>query len=150
VHCHAPCLASGEAWCQQFYAYTNPVPVTRGFSFYMPSAGTAQITFNGTMVCDSSSGSRMLFDLITQIVTAANSTPYDSAPGGLRHTATLEGVGSSTIPPSVTFNLASTRVISYTSAGNKPIFFKVRKVRMDVVGSSCRIYNASFSATVVP
>ena len=47
------------------------------------------------------------------------------------------------------FNLASTRVQSITSAGKKNYFFKIARLRMDP-GTSCLVYSATFSVVFVP
>jgi hypothetical protein len=47
------------------------------------------------------------------------------------------------------FNLASTRVISYASAGAKVVRFKMARLKMDA-GTNCFVYNAAFSAVITP
>jgi hypothetical protein len=124
--------------------------VTRAFNFNIPAGGVAEVTFHGTLECYSSTDARTFLDFVTQILTAANQTPSERGPGGLRHRASLERVGAgATIYPTITFNLSSTRTISYARGGIKSVFFKIRKMGMDA-GNACYVFNATFSVSFAP
>jgi hypothetical protein len=111
------------------------------------------VTFHGELVCSvfSTAFSPRVVDLVSQIVTASNATPSATLAGGLRHAFVFTPPIPNVIYTGYTtsFNLASTRVVAVTSAGNKNFYFKIARQRMDV-GTSCVVYNAAFSVVFVP
>jgi hypothetical protein len=152
IRTQAPCpraLPTGTgagAYCF-FFNPADPIPVVRAFLFNAPNAGAGLLTFNGTMSCTSFNTSTFaVTDFASQIVTAANAVPTVQGPGGLRHGMVL-------LPNSTgntdTFNLASTRVISFPAAGPRTFYFKLAKLRMDA-NTRCYVYNATFSITFAP
>ena len=137
-----------DGYCRVF-SYAQTIPTIRNFSFTAPSAGTAQVTFHGSMYCsnaDSNPGNGVI-DIASQIVDDPNAAADAVGPGGLRHAARLmpnTGAANST-----TFNLASTRVFTIGGAGVKSYRFKMTKVTMNT-GTVCFVYNASFSVVFIP
>ena len=147
IFTQSPCTVSGGP-CKSFY-FGDPIPVIRGFSFTLPSAGTAEVTFHGSAVCSSSESTDRVVDLASQIVTTPTAAVNANGPGGLRHALVLKDEVEHDFSSSDTFNLASTRVITYTSGGNKAVYFKMARSRMDA-RTACTIYNATFSVTFIP
>jgi hypothetical protein len=145
-----PCSSS---ICLSF-ANTGTIPVIRTFKFTAPTAGTAQVSFQGSLVCsdvNTSQSAPVVVDLASQIVTASNAVPSPSAPGGLRHAVVWEPliVGVAFTGFTNSFNLASSRVISIAAAGPRTYYFKIGRLRMDP-DTSCVVYGATFSVVFVP
>jgi len=151
IKSQAPC--SSTTFCLQF-TNTGTIPVIRSFTFTAPSVGTAEVSFHGALVCSDvniSQRNPVVVDLVSEIVTASNATPSATMPGGLRHAVVWEPIILNVLFTGFTqsFNLASTRVVSVTSAGNKNFFFKIARLRMDP-DTSCVVYNAAFSVVFIP
>jgi hypothetical protein len=99
------------------------------------------------MVCSNApNASFAVVDVITQITAAANAIPIINAGGGLRHALLMFGTGFGT---SNTFNLASTREVTYSSAGSKTVHFRITSLRLDPT-IICSFYNMSFVVTYTP
>jgi hypothetical protein len=137
-----PCVTP-DGWCLRFL-HTEPIPVVRSLDFNLPGPGQVLVTFHGSLLCDYF-GNEIDFavvDLASQIVTTTEEVPSFNGPGGLRHAITL------LLPPGIsttdTFNLASSRIIDYTTGGPQTVFFKITKLRMDAQ-TQCTVYNATFS-----
>jgi hypothetical protein len=81
-----------------------------------------------------------------KFVTNSIVAPDPNGPGGLR---LAELLPSTTLAPSDTFNLASTRVVTIPAAGARRFFFKISAFRMDEF-IACFVYNAVFSVSFVP
>jgi hypothetical protein len=141
----APCVIQA-GFCTGFSA-GGVIPVIRSFSFNAPSAGTASVSFHGSMLCTSSSNKDpQVVDLASQIVTSSGAEPNPNGPGGLRHAVVLLPVVTGTTD---TVNLASTRVLAIGGAGPRTFHFKLSKLRMDP-STACIVYNAAFSVIFVP
>jgi hypothetical protein len=65
----------------------------------------------------------------------------------LRHAVVLKDSTNNTLNSSDSFNLGSTRTITYSSGGNKTVRFMLTKLKTDT-GTECFIYNAVFSVTI--
>ena len=146
-----PC--STTTFCKSF-ADTGNIPVIRSFSFTAPGAGTAEVTFHGSMVCNDGNTSQsnpVVVDVVSQIVTTSNAAPSATLPGGLRHAAVWEPLIVNVLFTGFTstFNLASTRVVAISGPGTKSYYFKIGRLRMDP-DTSCVVYNAAFSVVFVP
>lgn len=140
----APCVTP-DGYCVRFFA-GDPIPLIRSFTFNAPSAGTASVTFHGTMVCTHHDNAIAVVDLVGQIVGSAGAVPNASGPGGSRYSIVMVESIDGTAD---TFNLASTRVMPVGSAGPRTVYFKLRAVRMDV-NTDCIVYNAAFSVIFIP
>lgn len=138
----APCTTATN-YCLSFAA-GDPIPVIRSISFTAPDAGSAQVTFHGSLYCaNTGSIADKVVDLATQIVNDRKATPDPNGPGGLRHAIVLKDTTQNAQNTSDTFNLASTRVLAL-SPGSHKFYFKIASLRMDA-GTTCFVYNAAFS-----
>jgi hypothetical protein len=116
----------------------------RSFTYSAPSAGTAEVSFHGSLLCGAQvGGGERVVDLVTQIVNASGATAVPNGAGGLRQAVVLRPNTSDTL------NLASTRVFTFGGAGSQTYRFRVRPLRIDS-GTNCYIYNAAFSVVFVP
>jgi hypothetical protein len=144
----SPCVNSA-GYCQTFTDETA-IPTIRSFTFNLPRASSVQATLHGTLYCGlrGSFGSEdsKVIDLVSQILTDDGAVSVNG-PGALRHVG-VPYVGFNTTQ-SMSFNLASTRVINYTSGGNKTLRFKISKSRMDSQ-TVCFVYHAAFSVVYTP
>jgi hypothetical protein len=156
VKSQAPCspvlgsastVAQSDRYCFKFNAGES-IPVVRSFSFNAPSAGTALVSFNGSMSCSSLNviDDYAVTDFASQIVTDVNATPDVTGPSGLRH-----GVLLLRSPVGITdsFNLASERAVAIKRAGVRTFYFKLANLRMDP-GTTCYVYNATFTVNFAP
>jgi hypothetical protein len=142
----APCNPNGRGYCVLFYDTTS-IPIVRSFSFSAPSAGTAQVTFNGSLFCvNTNLSTTILIDLDGQIVTTGTAVPDDNGPGGVRYTASVQGASESGSSP---FNLSTTRVRQVASQGTQRFYFRLKKNRVDS-GAKCFVINAAFSVVFIP
>jgi len=114
----------------------------RSFTFNAPSKGKAEVTFHGSLYCANADNGKTV-DFTTQITTANESAARAAGPGGMRQAETF------TNNQSTTFNLASTRVLTLTKAGNVTVDFRAKSNRFDA-GITCFLYNAAFSVNFVP
>jgi hypothetical protein len=137
----SPCVTSA-GFCKAFNS-KDPIPIIRSIVFNLPSAADVVVTFHGSLYCvnDTGAGGQVI-DLVSQITTGGGSADVNG-PGGLRHAAVLAGTTSDS------FNLTSTRVISYPSGGSKTIHFKIARLRMDYE-TACYVYNAAFTVLITP
>jgi hypothetical protein len=145
-HPDADCVTE-EGECLDFSGPSPTIPIIRIFKFNAPSAGTAQVTFHGSMYCANSGSTTEVVDVVTQIVTRGTALPDWNGPGGLRLAQTIES--NTPFNKSDTFNLASTRVVPIPSAGVTKFFFKMTPLRVDdhII---CFVFNATFSVVFVP
>ena len=127
-----------QTHCQRF-DYNDPIPIIRSYSFSVPVAGNAEGTFHGSLTCSHNSTTLKTVQLTTQITTV-NINPRYFGPGGMLYSARFIGTD--------TFNLASTRVISYSTAGTKTVYFKIARVSMNS-GLTCSVYTANFSVVFI-
>jgi hypothetical protein len=145
VFIQPPC-AGGNNICTSVSSSTTFPRTLRSFTFNAPRAGAAAVTLTGTMLCaNAPDASFAIVDLITQITTGAGVTPVVN-PGGLRHAKTMFGTGFGVAD---TFNVSTTRGISYPTAGPKTVFFRVANLRLDAT-ITCSFYNMSFVVTYLP
>jgi len=142
IHTQAPCVGAG--FCIGF-TFADAIPVIRSIILNAPSAGTAQVTFNGSMTCTIVNNTATTLD--SQIVTGSGQVANKDGPGGLQHKA-FHGENDITGDSQVTFNLASTRAVSIAGAGVRRFFFKINKVAM--TAGFCTIHNAAFSVIFIP
>ena len=143
-----PCVDPETGECLDFSGGPSPtIPIIRTFKFDAPSAGTAEVTFHGSMLCANSTSTMEVVDVMTQIVTHSTDLPDWNGPGGLRLAQTIEP----NIPnnKSDTFNLASTRVVPIGAPGVRRFFFKMYPLRVDA-HITCFVFNATFSVVFVP
>ncbi len=136
--------------CQAFQ-FDTAIPVITSYAFKMPAAGTAMVSFDGTMQCTVNSTvlNTDVVDLGSQIVTSAAATADYMGPGGNRYAMRLHFGNLGSSGPSATMNLAATRTIKYTTGGTKEVFYKFLKNRMDS-GSGCTVYAMTFSVLIAP
>ena len=139
--------------CIQFTS-AGVIPTVASYTFTAPTAGTALVSFNGSMQCVNANGtddsSHGVIDLSTQITTLA--TPGYQAPGGSRFAMRLPParvIGPVVLSDrSVPINLASNRVVPLT-AGAHTFSFKIARNRMDP-GTKCKVWNGDFNVVFVP
>ncbi len=139
-----------DGGCMSFSNGTNPIPVVRSFTFNMPAAGKALVRFDGTMQCaaDASGDDETVIDLSSQIVQFASSVPTYTGPGGNRYAMRLP-VNSVAYGKSAAVNLAASRMVNFTTGGNKAVFFKFNPLRMDLL-TSCVVFAAAFTVETFP
>ena len=126
------------------------VPFTvKSYTFVAPTAGTALVSFHGTMQCvnDASVDDTLhgIIDLTTQIVIGAE-TPSFQAPGGQRHAMRLAPPGD--FDHSAAINLASARVLQLTQGKHTFSFKMVRNALQDQI--LCFVHNGNFTVVFVP
>lgn len=143
----APCT-SASGTCLQF-AGGAAIPVIRAITFIAPSAGTAAVTFHGSLYCANNSISDKVVDLVTQIVTDAAAAPAADKPGGMRLAEVLKDSNEHAQGTSDSFNLASTRAVRILAAGKRNFYFKIAPLKMDA-NTICYVYNAAFTVYFVP
>jgi hypothetical protein len=149
----APCIAP-SGFCLRFEGSDveiPEIPVVRTTRFNAASAGTAAVSFHGSLHCsnDVLPRSDRIIDLATQIVAAADAVPTVSGPGALRLASVLKVSEGDRFFATETFNLASTRVFAIPEAGLQTYRFKIAALRMDA-GITCLVYNATFTVLFVP
>src|SRR5438128_1088414 len=114
-------MRSPEGYCK-FFASADPIPIIRAFKFSLPNPGNILVSFHGRLECNQTSGTDVgEVNLSAQIVTDRAAVVDENGPGGLHYHSVLSG------NPAV-FNLAATRVISYSTAGSKTVRFKMSRV----------------------
>jgi len=123
--------------------------LVKSHTFNAPTAGTALVSFHGTMQCindaDVDDTSHGVIDLTTQIVIGAE-TPSFQAPGGQRHAMRLAPPGS--FDHSVPVNLASARVLQLTQGKHTFSFKMVRNAMQEL--TTCHVHNGNFTVVFVP
>jgi hypothetical protein len=126
-----------------FFTSAIPPPVIREFEFNAPGAGTALVTFDGSLTCYYP-GLGKVVDLVGQITTGSE-VPAAEGPGGMRLAvvATVELASS-------TFNLHSTRVFSIEQAGTTAFLFKIERLRMDHYSECGALGSGAFTVFFVP
>lgn len=144
-----PCSTEGA--CLQFTA-NDEIPVIRRIRFDAPSAGSAIVSFHGSLRCggpSTQSGSVHAAQLILEsaISTRRTEVVKPDNPGGLRHASSMS-MGNSFIFET-TFNLASTRLVDISAAGPQNYFFMIRRTFQEP-GITCTVYNAVFTVQFVP
>ena len=138
----APCVNS-LGYCRQFVPAAVGTTL-RSYSFSLPGRGVASISFTGSLVCSNSGANdSRVVDFATQITTGINQPADLTGSGALRHAAVLRSNTSDT------FNLATTRVITYASGGSKSVHFRLDRLRQDAE-TSCIVYDAAFTVVYVP
>jgi hypothetical protein len=144
-----PCSSRLE-YCVAFET-DGEIPIIRSFRVNAPRAGTAAVTFHGSLACGkvtTETGDRFL-ELVTQIVAAADAVPAATGPSALRVFMVLTDSAANTVRPSQTFNLASTRVFTIQASGSQTYHFKIAAITADD-GTACAVYNAAFTVHFVP
>ena len=144
IKSQAPCVTV-NGYCLSFSSASS-IPIIRSIKFTAPSAGTASVTFHGSMICSNTGDDSRVVDLTSQIVPKSTLAPDPNGPGGLRHAIVLF---SRTVGTSDSFSLASTRDFNIAGAGPHNFHFKMQKLRMDA-NTSCYVYNAAFSVLFIP
>jgi hypothetical protein len=151
ISAQGPCTVSVDqaGSCLAFnYNFPPDIPIVRTYSFTAPSAGKAEVTLHGTLYCSAGGGIAAVVDLTSQIVTHSTDVPQVNGAGGLRQAMVFPaGPGSQNL--SMTFNLASTRALTYSTGGKKTVYFKIARARMDPT-TACFIYNAAFTVAFIP
>lgn len=143
----APCVPTSGNACQALTG-SGKTATLRTFTFNLPGAKTVLAAFHGSLVCTNAAAVDNLVIVESQIVTG-NGPVNATGPGALSQAAALSPQLADGNPSFATFNLASTRVIDYSSGGAKTIRLKIRQVIVPT-GVTCYPYNSSFSATVTP
>jgi hypothetical protein len=142
-----PCRNGGGV-CAAFSA-ADPVPRFKAFVFVAPRAGTAIVSFHGTMNCTNLSaavdGSHGVVDLSTQIVEGGGAPNY-MKPGGQRFAMLLPPTNAMNYSYAV--NLAASRVMKLKK-GRHVLRNLLAKNRMDP-NTLCTIFNGNLSVTFVP
>jgi hypothetical protein len=139
--------ASGNNICTSVNSSTTFPRTLRSFTFNAPGPGRAHVAFHGSMLCSNApNASFAIVDVITQINTLANATPIINQGGGLRHAETMFGTGFGVTS---TFNLHSTREVTYGSGGPKTVYFRITNLRLDAT-ITCSFYNMAFTVTYTP
>jgi hypothetical protein len=145
---------NGASYCIAFNN-TGVIPLAGAFTFNAPTAGTALVSFNGSMQCSNFStdtGSTTgVVDLTAQILTSAAQTPDYQGPGGSRIKMRLAPAKDDfvlTRDNSAFINLASSRVLPLT-AGAHGFVFKIVRKKMDAL-TSCIVFNGDFKVVFVP
>jgi hypothetical protein len=145
VRTQAPCVAESDPWCLEF-GTSGGVPVIRRIRLNATTAGTAIITFHGSVACINPTAVKGSVQLVSQIVDDDSVVPAETEPSGLLHTATLPPEGTAS------FNLASTRIFEAPAAGAYDFYFKIRRRAggLNPPAASCRVYNAVFTTVFRP
>jgi hypothetical protein len=133
-----------NALCASFSS-TTTIPTIKAYQFSMPGAGTALVTFNGTLYCaaSGSAGDRVI-DLVSGISSSETAAISLSNTGSLRNAHVLKDEVDHTFDPSTSFNLQSTKLLTYSSGGSKTVYFRIVRSRQDA-GVSCFVYGGSFT-----
>jgi hypothetical protein len=138
-------LLPPDDYCALIFTRTNPTGIVREFQFTTAKAGTALVTFNGSMTCqtDQTTGSNSILDLNTQIVTSvgAIASPIGPSSSRLRNGVPLLNLHA--------INLASSRVIGYRSPGPKTVALAYSS-NVTNYGNTCYVYNAAFTVLFFP
>jgi hypothetical protein len=137
----------GTSFCMGF-SESGTIPPVANFTFVAPTAGTALVSFNGTMQCQNfgaNDAQHGVVDISTQIVNDATPPNYQ-APGGGRFAMRL--VAPTTVSFSGAVNLASSRVVPLTQ-GSHTFSFRIARNRMDF-SMSCTVFNGNFNVVFVP
>jgi len=144
----SPVCAKDVAECLEFGA-GEPIPTIAHIKFTASGAGTALVSFNGSMQCRNSSITNDInhgvVDLTSGILMNSETPDYQS-PGGSRIAVRIPAGGAGAY--SVPVNLASSRVVALT-AGQYVFTFKISPSRMDE-DTSCIVYNGNFNIVFVP
>jgi hypothetical protein len=140
----AACPPVGGDACVSFGTGTA-LPITvRSFTFNVPNNTLAAVSFEGSMRCAEVASAQTVVELTSQIVGAATTVPNFNGLSGLRHSAVLAALGTT-----VSFNLASSRMILYVTGGNKTVHFRIGGEPLgDFI--SCTIHNAQFNVILLP
>jgi len=146
-----------QAPCTTCLTFTNSLPPTpiltaSAFNFSAASAGTALVTFNGSLSCTSTHNQfspLSEINLTTQITTSATTTPDPGKPGSLQLYTTFPLAHDSISLQVATFDLATTLAVKFTAPGAKTFFFNIS--RHTSLGSiSCSVVNAAFTVIFTP
>jgi hypothetical protein len=140
-----PCRHDNE-FCRGLISTVTSTQNFRSFTFEAPGPGQAEVSFQGTAVCNNDANTPQQVDFLTQIALRNLDEPLINGPGGLRHVAWLFPSGLLT---EHSFNLASTRSINVRRAGPTTVNFLVRQQAMgpDII---CLFYNLTFSVVFTP
>jgi hypothetical protein len=138
-----PC--SAKNWCLTFDRYGD-LRTARNIAFNAPAAGTAVVTFHGTMYCATESTTDSLISAATQIVDTPQASVSQFDSGGLYHISMLHG--KTNIGSSDSFNLASTRAFP-VAAGQHTFYFRIESLVVDP-GVACYVYNAALTIRFIP
>jgi hypothetical protein len=137
---------SGNTACTSISPSTKFPATLRSFPFFAPTAGRAEVSFHGAMICSNGQAAPRVVDLVTQIVATSGAIPIINGGGGLRHAIVILPSGGGTTD---SFNLASTRGLIISGAGTKTVYFRITSLRFDA-GTSCDLYNLTFSVVFTP
>lgn len=150
VKTQGPCTYTGGV-CATF-DFNDDIPTISTYKFSAPAGATAVVMFDGTMQCvvQSNVSTLNVVDLAAQIVTNASGVADYTGPGGARYSMRLNfGTDLLAPGPSTTFNLAATRSIKFVEAGNKTVYYKFNRLRMDT-STVCSVTAASFTVIITP
>ncbi|MFO1039022.1 MAG: hypothetical protein U1E45_19440 [Geminicoccaceae bacterium] len=145
----APCTPVSSSYYTFFYGAGSPPPPTvtvRNFTFNLPAAGSVFVQFNGSLLCTNYNATDGVVDAITQIRTDSAAADANGA-GSQRYSMTLKNSDRNTLTTTFTFNMASSRVITYSSGGSKAVRLMLTPLRMDK-STFCGVVNASFSVAL--
>jgi hypothetical protein len=133
----------GAGFCK-FISPASAIPTIRKIAFKAPGKGKANVSFNGSLVCETDGAAPRIVDFASQITDVGNATADPAGPGGLRHTTQFD-VNQQT----ATMNLASSRLFNISGAGKNKFFFRLTALQFDT-NTSCYIYNAVFTVDFKP
>jgi hypothetical protein len=148
-----PCLWFPDDPEVDFCAFVNgsSIVTTRSIRLRAPSAGTAVVSFHGSIACDVSGTlqDRPLI-LVTQIVTKPDQAPDPDGPGGLLLRTILKNTTEHVNGAFHSFNLSSMRTLEIGAAGNRNFYFRIERQDELGQGVGCIVYNATFTVLFVP
>ena len=122
---------------------TDPISLVRSFTFKMAKPGKAVVQFHGAIYCQLTGSAAATVDLESRITANDQELVFQSELGGNPVVMVLK---QDTVVP---MNLASTRLISYNSAGRKTVAFKLKRNQMGA-GTACHIKSAYFTVMTFP
>jgi hypothetical protein len=85
IETQRPCVGP-SGYCSSF-GPNDTIPIIRGITFNAPKAGTAQVTFHGSLYCGTPATTVARIDLVSQIVDRKIAVSDLSKAGSLRHAA---------------------------------------------------------------
>jgi hypothetical protein len=140
-----PCTPDGST-CRVAIVREGGLHIGRSFSFEPRQDGNLLVQFNGTLYCVATIAAKVpvVVDLVSEITTDRYSTARLGEPSTLRHANVFIAKNTS-----MTFNLASSRVVPVTAGKTATFYFTVAARRVDD-NVECYYYTANFSAVFAP
>ena len=142
----SPCTPGATGFCTTISAGATATVTVRSLTFSLPSAKTVSVQFNGSMLCTNNALKDAVVDLASQIRTDTNKADANGS-GGQRYSMVLKDSPDHIFNTTFTLNMASTRVISFSSGGSKTVRLMLTPGRMDP-DTSCGVLNATLSVSI--